>query len=141
MSWKNNDHKKNFNNKDGKRKPFAKKKEHYLDFFKGRAIEVRNEDVNGAIRRLKKVLEKMDFQKELSKREFYEKPSAKRKRMKDQAVKRHKKDRETMIMKGEWLPPTPVGSSHLKGKREKRKAWNMVERVKVLRKRGRGSDY
>ena len=137
MSWKNNDHKKNFNSK---RKPFEKRKEHFLDKFKGREIEVRNEDVNGAIRRLKKVLEKMDFQKELSKREFYEKPSAKRKRMKDQAIKREKKAKENMIMKGEWLPPTPVGSKHLKGKREKRKAWNLVERVKVLRKRGRGSN-
>lgn len=136
MSWKNNDHKKNFNSK----KPFVKKKEHYLDKFKGRAIEVRNEDVNGAIRRLKKVLEKMDFQKELSKREYYEKPSAKRKRMKDQAIKRNKKEQETMIMKGEWLPPEPTGQAHLKGKRQKRKAWNQVERVKVLRKRGRGSN-
>ena len=137
MSWKNNDHKKNFNSK---RKPFEKKKEHFLDKFKGREIEVRNEDVNGAIRRLKKVLEKMDFQKELSKREFYEKPSAKRKRMKEQKKKREKKDKENRIMKGERLNPTPVGSKHLKGKREKRKAWNLVERVKVLRKRGRGSN-
>lgn len=137
MSWKNNDHKKNFNSK---RKPFVKKDEHYLDKFKGRAIEVRNDDVNGALRRLKKVLEKMDFQKELSKREFFEKPSAKKKRMKDQAIKREKKAKETMIMRGEWLPPEPTGQSHLKGKRQKRKAWNQVERVKVLRKRGRGSD-
>ena len=117
-----------------------RKKEEFLDKFKGRNIEVRYDDVNGAIRRLKKVLEKMDFQKELSKREFYEKPSAKKKRMKDQAIKREKKAKETMIMNGEWLPPTPVGQSHLKGKREKRKAWNQVERVKVLRKRGRGSN-
>ena len=49
------------------RKP--RREEKFLDKFKGRNIEVRNDDVNGAIRRLKKVLEKMDFQKELSKRE------------------------------------------------------------------------
>ena len=38
-----------------------RKKEEFLDYFKGRNIEVRYDDVNGAIRRLKKVLEKMDF--------------------------------------------------------------------------------
>ena len=57
-------------NKYTKRDSKPKKKEHYLDKFKGRNIEVRYDDVNGAIRRLKKVLEKMDFQKELSKREY-----------------------------------------------------------------------
>ena len=138
MSWKNNDQKNDYNNKP--KKPFVKQKEEFLDYFKGRAIEVRFDDVNGAIRRLKKVLEKMDFQKELSKREYFEKPTAKRKRKKQDAVKRTKKETEAMIMRGEWIPPTPVGSSHLKGKREKRKAWNRVERVKVLRKRGRSSN-
>ena len=37
----------------------------------------------------------MDFQKELSKREHYEKPSVKRKRMKEQAIKKTKKDVDT----------------------------------------------
>lgn len=136
MSWKNNNYKKDFNNK-GKKKPFAKKEK---DKFSGRSIEVYNGDVNGAIRKLKKVLERMDFQKELSKREFYEKPSAKKKRKKDQAVKRTNKERDTMIMKGEWMPPSLTGQKHLKGKRGKRKAWNQVERVKRLRQRGRGSN-
>ena len=36
-----------------------RKKEEFLDYFKGRNIEVRYDDVNGAIRRLKKVLEKI----------------------------------------------------------------------------------
>jgi len=135
MSWKNNNYKKDFNK--GK-KPFAKKKEQ--DKFSGRSIEVYNGDVNGAIRKLKKVLERMDFQKELSKREFYEKPCAKKKRKRDQAVKRTNKERDTMIMKGEWMPPSLTGQKHLKGKRGKRKAWNQVERVKRLRQRGRGSN-
>ena len=135
MSWKNNNYKKDFNR--GKKKPFVKKEQ---DKFSGRSIEVYNGDVNGAIRKLKKVLERMDFQKELSKREFYEKPSAKKKRKKDQAVKRTNKERDTMIMKGEWMPPSLTGQKHLKGKRGKRKAWNQVERVKRLRQRGRGSN-
>lgn len=137
MSWKNNNnnYKKDFNNKSRQKRQQTEKKE-----FAGRSIDVYNGDVNGAIRKLKKVLERMDFQKELSKREYYEKPSAKKKRMKDQAVKRDKKAKDNMIMKGEWMPPTPTGLKHLKGKREKRKAWNQVQRVKVLRQRGRGSN-
>ena len=86
MSWKNNNTKKDFNHKarqDKKARDYKEK-----DKFAGRAIEVYNGDVNGAIRKLKKVLERMDFQKELSKREFYEKPSAAKKRKKDQEEKR-----------------------------------------------------
>jgi len=137
MSWKNNNnnYKKDFNNKSRQKRQQKDKKE-----FSGRSIEVYNGDVNGAIRKLKKVLERMDFQKELSKREFYEKPCAKKKRKKDQAVKRTNKERDTMIMKGEWMPPSLTGQKHLKGKRGKRKAWNQVERVKRLRQRGRGSN-
>ena len=116
------------------RKP--RKEEKFLDKFKGRNIEVRYDDVNGAIRRLKKVLEKMDFQKELSKREYYEKPSVKRKRMKDQAIKQTKREIDNQIMRGEWMPPAVVGQKHLKGKREKRKAWAAQERIRRLRDRG-----
>ena len=54
-----------YTKRDSNSKP--KKQEHYLDKFKGRNIEVRYDDVNGAIRRLKKVLEKMDFQKNFPK--------------------------------------------------------------------------
>ena len=103
---------------------------------KDRNIEVRYDDVNGAIRRLKKVLERMDFQKELSKREHYEKPSVKRKRMKDQAKKRSKKEQDNMIAKGEYMPTPVSGQKYLKGKREKRKAWVAKERIRRLRDRG-----
>ena len=124
-----------FTKRDGK-KPFTKKKEEFLDHFKGRHIEVRYDDVNGAVRRLKKVLEKMDFQKELSKREHYEKPSVKRKRMKDQAVKRSKKEQDNMISKGEYMPTPVSGQKYVKGKREKRKAWVAKERIRRLRNSG-----
>ena len=87
----------------------------------GREIPVINGNVNVALRKLKKVLEKMDFQKELSKREYYEKPSVKRKRQKDQAKKRWNKKVDGMIASGEWMPTPVVGQKHLKGKREKRK--------------------
>jgi len=135
MSWKNNNTKKDFNHKarqDKKARDYKEK-----DKFAGRAIEVYNGDVNGAIRKLKKVLERMDFQKELSKREFYEKPSAKKKRKKDQAIKREIKSKDDMIMRGEWMPPELTGTKHLKGKRGKRKAWAQTEKVKRLRNRGK----
>jgi small subunit ribosomal protein S21 len=129
-----NKHKFKHTRRDNKK---PKKKEHYLDKFTGRKIEVRYDDVNGAIRRLKKVLEKMDFQKELSKREHYEKPSVKRKRMKDQAKKRAKKEIDNMIAKGEYMPTAVTGQKYLKGKREKRKAWVAKERIRRLRDRGK----
>lgn len=133
-NWKKNT--KEGYNKNFNKKRQEKKKEHYLDKFKGRNIEVRNGDVNGAIKRLKKVLERMDFQKELAKREYYEKPSVKRKRMKDQAVKKHKKDVDKSIASGNWMPTPTVGQKHLKGKRERRKAFLLKEKVTRLRNRG-----
>ena len=69
-----------------------KKEAHYLDKFKGASVEVRNGDVNGAIRKLKKILENADRQKELAKREFYEKPTSVLKRKKAAAVKREQKN-------------------------------------------------
>ena len=103
----------------------------------GCKIYVRNGDVNGAIRRLKKVLERDNRQKELAKREYYEKPSVKRKRMKAAAEKRTQKQMNDMIAKGEWMPNALVGEKHLKGKRQKRKAWAIREKVERLRNRGR----
>jgi ribosomal protein S21 len=64
---------KNYNS-DRKQK-FQKKEEHYLDAFNP-SIEVRNGDVNKAIRVLKKRLEKSDFQKELAKQQYYETKTA-----------------------------------------------------------------
>ena len=62
--------------------------------MKGTSISVWNGDVNGALRKLKKILERADRQKELSKREFYEKPSAKRKKAKAAGRKRWLKIQE-----------------------------------------------
>lgn len=116
-----------------------KKPQHKKDYEKdsGCKIVVRNGDVNGAIRRLKKVLERADRQKELAKREYYEKPSVARKRKKAAAVKRTKKAQDDMIARGEWMPTERVGTRHLKGKRQKRKAWMVREKVERLRNRGR----
>jgi len=113
------------------------KKKQEFEKDSGCKVVVRNGDVNGAIRRLKKILERADRQKELTKREYYEKPSVSRKRKKAAAVKRTKKATDDMIAKGEWMPMPTVGTKHLKGKRQKRKAWMIREKVERLRNRGR----
>jgi len=123
-----NKHKQNFN-KNWK----VKRPENTKIVDKGRSITVVNGNVNLAIRKLKKVLEKMDFQKELSKREYYEKPSAKRKRKKDQAIKRRNKELDIMIMRGEWMPTPVTGQKHLKGKRQRRKEYMGREKIQKLR--------
>ena len=58
---------------------------------RGAKVTVRNGDVNGALRTLKKILDRDNRQKELAKREFYEKPTSVRKRKAAAAVKRHLK--------------------------------------------------
>lgn len=116
------------------KKPKPKSDQNHVN---GSSVEVRYGDVNGAIRRLRKVLERADRQKELAKREYYEKPSAKRKRKADQAIKRTKRRENEMISSGEWMPTPITGQKHLKGKREKRKAWLAKEKLRRLHKRGR----
>jgi small subunit ribosomal protein S21 len=55
---------------------------------KGLYVEVRNNDVGRAMRRLKKLINAEGLTKELRAREYYEKPSLKKKREKAQARKR-----------------------------------------------------
>ncbi len=114
---KNANYTKSFNNKKRDEKP---KDEHFLDFFKP-GVEVRNGDVGKALRILKKKLERADFQKELAKQQYFEKPSEKRKRKKQQAVKRwerHVRDAETS---GEMIPYQKTGVAWMKSKRKSRK--------------------
>ena len=82
---------------------------------------MRNGDVNGAIRKLKKILENADRQKELSKREFYEKPSAKKKRRKDAARKRTQREMNKKIFSGEAPLQQVADFSFMKSKRKRRK--------------------
>mgnify|MGYP001586590300 CR=1 FL=1 len=98
----------------------------------GTKIVVWNNDVNGALKKLKKVLERADRQKELSRREFFEKPCQKRKRAKSQAVKRERKREDTQIMNGEWMPHIDTSNKAMKGKRQRRKAFMQKERLRKL---------
>lgn len=113
--FKGNDIKKGYNY-DRKKKQDFKQKYEPRDPFDP-AIYVRNGNVDQAIRTLKKKLLKDNRQKELAKREFYEKPTAKRKRIKAQGIKKHKKALQEKIMRGEAMAPSRVGQKHLKGKR------------------------
>lgn len=95
----------------------------------GSSVEVRNDDVNGALRRLRKILERDNRQKELSKREYHEKASIKKKRAKAQAAKRHAKSISNQIDNGSYIPYKQTGTKYLKSKRTKRKAWMLEEKL------------
>tara|TARA_B100001094_G_C18138855_1_gene776694 strand:- start:3 stop:254 length:252 start_codon:yes stop_codon:yes gene_type:complete len=61
---------------------------------RGLYVEVRNNDVSRALRRLKKLMNSEGMVKDMRKKEFYEKPSAIKKREKAQARKRWLKEQE-----------------------------------------------
>ena len=56
--------------------------------LRGSTVEVRNGDMNQAMRRLKKIVTTENILREVREREFYEKPSLKRKKAKAAARKR-----------------------------------------------------
>jgi small subunit ribosomal protein S21 len=58
------------------------------DLPRGLVVEVRNGDINGALRRFKKKVQDSGLLQELRDREFYEKPSIRRKKAKAQARSR-----------------------------------------------------
>ena len=119
-----------------KRDNRPKKEEHYLDKFKA-AVEVRNNDVGKALRILKRKLEKADFQKEMAKQQYYEKPSAKRNRKKQQAVKRWQKYVRDAEARGEMKQYLPTGTKWMKSKRKTRRVRDYNEKIaRQQRKRG-----
>lgn len=56
--------------------------------LRGLVVEVRNGDINGAIRRFKKKVQDSGILQELREKEFYEKPSIRRKKAKAAARSR-----------------------------------------------------
>jgi small subunit ribosomal protein S21 len=60
-------------------------------YKRGLTVKVKNNDVNKALRKLKKLMQQENVFQELRKREHYEQPSLRRKREKAQAVKRWRK--------------------------------------------------
>lgn len=61
---------------------------------RGLKVFVKNNDVNKALRKLKKMMTAEGIFQELRRREFYEQPSIRRKREKAQAIKRWRKKQE-----------------------------------------------
>lgn len=60
-------------------------------------VEVRNNNVTKAMRILKKKIEREGILQEVRERQFFEKPSEKKRREKKQNIRRHKKaERERM---------------------------------------------
>lgn len=59
--------------------------------IKGLSVEVRNDDINGALRRFKKKVQDSGILQELREREYYEKPTTKRKKAKAAAKARWRK--------------------------------------------------
>lgn len=103
----------------------------------GTSVQVRNDDVNGALRRLKKLLEGADRQKELSKREAYEKPSITRKRNRDQAIKRHQREMMKELMTGASPQSRVEGVSYMKSKRKRRKIQDIDAAISAAQRKKR----
>jgi len=59
---------------------------------RGTKVEVRNDDVNGAMRRLKKIMTTEGIIREYRDRQFYTSPSETRRLKKASAIRRYKKD-------------------------------------------------
>lgn len=101
----------------------------------GAKVEVRNDDVNGALRRLKKILERDNRQKDLARHEFYEKPSIKRKRTADAAKSRWRRDVDQKRKTGEWNDS--INSDNPGCYKTKKKRRKHVELQKKIKSRSR----
>ena len=66
----------------------------YHKEIRGLSIQVRNDDVNGALRKLKKKVQEDGKLQDLRNREYFEKPTSRRKRAKAAARSRHLKKLE-----------------------------------------------
>jgi small subunit ribosomal protein S21 len=63
--------------------------------FNGSSVEVRNDNVEKALRTFKKKIQESGKLIELKEKEFFEKPTTKRRRIKNQQVRRAQKKRES----------------------------------------------
>jgi len=68
--------------------------------IRGNSVEVKNDDVNKALKKFKKKVQDSGLLQDLRDREFYEKPTTKRKRKKAAAKNRWQKK-----LKDQQLPP------------------------------------
>lgn len=107
--------------------------------FTGSKVEVRNGDVNYALRKLKKILERDDFQKDLSKNEFFEKPGVKRKRAKAVAVKNQQRELNKQMGAGMVQHRSANDLKYMKSKRKRRKILDQQNQIlRMMRARNKG---
>ena len=97
------------------------KSNYYKPRIKGTNVEVRGDDVGGALRRLRKILEKDNRQKDLAKHEFHEKPSSIRNRAKQAARKRWEREVSNSRQTGLANSGRSTDLSYMKSKRKRRK--------------------
>lgn len=133
---KNNNWQKNVReNYNAPVKEFNKEPEQPKRMITGKRVEVWRDDVNHALRKLKKILERDNQQKDLAKNEFYEKPSVRRKRRKDVAKSRWNREVSAMRMSGTWVDKK---SSDPKWQKSKRKRRKYIDLLQTMKRRNKG---
>jgi len=107
--------------------------------FRGSKVEVRNNDVNYALRKLKKILERNEWQKDVAKQEYFEKGSVKRKRAKEAAKKRQQKEVTSQKLAGKWSTVRSGDMKFMKSKRKRRQRLDEESMLHRLRRRNGNS--
>jgi ribosomal protein S21 len=129
--------KQHWNNKSDYNRSNDREKEEVA--FRGAHVEVRNNDVNYALRKLKKILERNDWQKDLAKHEYFEKGSVKRKRKKEAAKKRWQKEVTAQKLAGKWAVVRSSDLKFMKSKRKRRKRLDEDAMLDRMRRRNGNS--
>lgn len=107
--------------------------------FTGSKVEVRNGDATFALRKLKKILERNDFQKDLSKHEYFEKPGVKRKRSKAIAIKNQQREVNKQMGAGLIQNRAATDLKFMKSKRKRRKILDQQNQIlRMMRARLKG---
>lgn len=107
--------------------------------FRGAKVEVRNNDVNYALRKLKKILERNEWQKDLAKHEFFEKKSVKNRRRKEAAKKRWQKEVTSQKLAGRWTAVRSGDMKYMKSKRKRRQRLDEAALLERLTRRNGNS--
>lgn len=113
------------------------REKYYSSQLTGTNVEVRNGDVNGALRRLRKILDRDNQQKDLARLEYYEKPGIQRKKSKAIAAKRWKK--QTDLLKAQRIIPDGLSSDtkYLKSKRKRRRRLDQEAAMISIRRKAK----
>jgi ribosomal protein S21 len=117
---------------------FQRNAEHEVE-FRGAKVEVRNNDINYALRKLKKILERNDWQKDLAKHEYYEKKSVKNRRRKETAKKRWQKEVTSQKLAGRWTAVRSGDMKYMKSKRKRRQRLDEAALLERLTRRNGNS--